>query len=1102
MKDDLNSNDNFGDLSADDPFCAPIQNSENPFSSEEPVKEEASVGTGTVEFGTIQSFTDSEKIDENVFSAENNAEEIKSVFDINEGKKKKKSKKGLIIGIVCAALIIILGALAVLLGPGILIEKGDEMVAQGNYAQAAKYYKMCFGANDSTARLNAVEAIIKMTDKSPEEGVKSALQDGIAVEVYYNSHDGQYIGDPRDTITFTKNDNFVRFAELEKEHYDFDGWQVDTVVYEPYIDALMIKLSLNAQFSPTQYVINYHEVEAEEREATKNRVSYTYDDDTFTLVNPTRTGYTFAGWEGTGIDGHTYKVTIQKGSFGQRDYRAVWKANEYDVIFDPEIDYEMDRLKTVAFDSQYAFQKIKRDGYDHTAWLDDNNTEYPFSGTWKTPSEVNLKPKWSIIDFKLEYKGLDGVNAPKNPTTYTVESEDVKIEDPERLGYTFLGWTYDEWSDDDETFEAQAVPKTGFVIKKGTFRNYVFTANWEGHWHKIIFDYAGAPNGQGALDVQFGENYHLNDALRTGYRFLGWYDASGTKYTSGVWNQDNGVNLKARWDANKYTVKFNVNGGKPAARDMTATYDAQFTLPSVSRDGYTFLGWYNGNTKVESGPWRVASNVTLKAEWRAKQYTVKFNANGGNISKQSMTVNYGEYCELPEPEKLGYNFAGWYSGNTKYTSGKWTKDSGITLEAKWTAAKYNVTFNSNGGSNVQGITVTYGANYNLSEPTRKGYIFDGWYSGSIKFNQSGNWKTAAAVKLEAHWIAKEYTVEFNPGNSGTVSTKKMAVTYDGGFSPPIPTRKGYKFLGWYEGNTKYSAGTWTSDKNVKLEAKWEAEKYTVTFDADGGSLSKKKDTFIYGQSYTFPTPSREGYEFVGWYNSRTKVSTRGTYDWDYDLKLEASWEGLEYTIRLDPAGGEVYDDLEVEVCCGEFYELPDAEKPGYEFIGWFYGNTKIAFADIWTIAGNVTLKAKYDVAEYEITLDPCGGKVSDKKIEIEYGDWYTLPTPSRRGYEFVGWYDGLTHIASSGTWNYTEDLYLEAEWESIEYSIILNARGGSVSQTVIYVEYGEDFELPIPQKAGYEFDGWYTADGEYVDDGTFETLNDLTLYAEYSLIEP
>lgn len=215
---------------------------------------------------------------------------------------------------------------------------------------------------------------------------------------------------------------------------------------------------------------------------------------------------------------------------------------------------------------------------------------------------------------------------------------------------------------------------------------------------------------------------------------------------------------------------------------------------------------------------------------------------------------------------------------------------------------YKLTFNPNKGTVSESFRiVTYKKPYGaLPNPTRTGYDFSGWFTtatGGLQIYGSTIMDKLTDHTLYAHWIPKKYTVTFN-GNTGSVSPSSKIVTYDDTYgSLPTPTKTGYTFKGWFtasSGGSEVKSSTLVQiTSNQTLYARWEAKKFTVTFNANSGSVSTKTTTVTYDSTYgTLPTPSRSSYSFNGWYTassggSRVQSSTKVTIT--SDQTLYAHW---------------------------------------------------------------------------------------------------------------------------------------------------------------------------------------------------------------------
>ena len=257
--------------------------------------------------------------------------------------------------------------------------------------------------------------------------------------------------------------------------------------------------------------------------------------------------------------------------------------------------------------------------------------------------------------------------------------------------------------------------------------------------------------------------YAFSDSVEKG-KVISQSPTSGTQQKVG-----STVTIRVSKGKQSFTVTLDANGGSVSSPSVSAVTGSTYgTLPTPTRAGYNFDGWYtssSGGSKVTSSTKVSATSThTLYARWSAKKCTVTFNANGGSVSTSSKSVTYNStYGTLPTPTRTGYTFSGWYTEKTdgsKITSStKVTTTSGHTLYARWSAGSVKVTFNANGGSvSTSSKSVTYGSTYGtLPTPTRDYYTFDGWYTektGGTKITSSSTVSATSSQTLYAHWTQK------------------------------------------------------------------------------------------------------------------------------------------------------------------------------------------------------------------------------------------------------------------------------------------------------------------------------------------------------------
>ena len=401
---------------------------------------------------------------------------------------------------------------------------------------------------------------------------------------------------------------------------------------------------------------------------------------------------------------------------------------------------------------------------------------------------------------------------------------------------------------------------------------------------------------------------------------------------------------------------------------------------------------------------------------------------------------------------------------------------------------YTVTMDTAGGDPIRPIQYTVESEaFQLPTPVRTGYIFLGWTGEGITEPQ----KTIEIPQgstgdrtYTANWQVIEYTIItlLEGGNEG--SSQVYFYTVEQTVTLPTPTRTGYTFLGWTgEGITtpqpnvtipKGSTGDKTYIEN------WELTEYNITMDLNGGSGETTLLYTVIDDEFALPTPTRHGYEFVGWTGegittpqTSVKIPKGSTGNKAYT----ANWQVIEYTITLDTNGGPVVSPIKYTV--EDTFTLPYILRPGYEFAGWTLdGSGSLPFTPLIInpgTTGDLHYKAEWRLAEYTITMDLDGGSGQEKVVYTITDEDFELPTPTRNGYEFVGWTGERittpqTSVkipkGSTGNKAYT------ANWKVIRYTITLDTNGGAVIASIRYT-VEDSVTLPIPpDRPGYEFSGW------------------------------
>ena len=611
---------------------------------------------------------------------------------------------------------------------------------------------------------------------------------------------------------------------------------------------------------------------------------------------------------------------------------------------------------------------------------------------------------------------------------------------------------------------------------------------------------------------------------KEGFTFDGWYEDStfSKKFDFNTPITGN-ITLYAKWVENKYTLTFDANGGSGSMAPK-ADLTGEYTLPSnefTAPSGKQFKGWSltaDGAivTKVE-----MTENKTVYAIWEdipVVTYTVAFNSNDGTeVAPQN--VNAGEKLTepTPAPTKEGFTFDGWYEDSTfsKKFDFNTPITGNITLYAKWVENKYTLTFDANGGSGTMAPKADLTGEYTLpsnefTAPTGK--QFKGWSltaDGAIvtKVDMTEN-KTVYAIWEDIPVVT--YTVTFNSNDGTEVAPQNVNAGEKLTEPTPAPTKAGFTFDGWYEDSTfskKFDFNTPITG-NITLYAKWVENKYTLTFDANGGSGSMAPKADLTGE-YTLPSnefTAPSGKQFKGWsLTADGAIVTK--VDMTENKTVYAIWEDIPvvtYTVTFNSNDGTEVAPKNVNAGDKLTEPTPAPTKAGFTFDGWYEDSTFSKKFDFNTpITGNITLYAKWVENKYTLTFDANGGSGSMAPKADLTGE-YTLPSnefTAPSGKQFKGW--SLTADGAIVTKvEMTENKTVYAIWQDIPvvtYKVTFNSNDGT-EVAPQNVNAGEKLTepTPAPTKAGFTFDGWYE-DSTFSKKFDFNTpiTGNITLYAKW-----
>ena len=316
-----------------------------------------------------------------------------------------------------------------------------------------------------------------------------------------------------------------------------------------------------------------------------------------------------------------------------------------------------------------------------------------------------------------------------------------------------------------------------------------------------------------------------------------------------------------------------------------------------------------------------------------------------------------------------------------------------------------------------GIYVDDGGRFEMSAGTITGCTAgqeEGKTANGVFIAAGGRFTQSPGAQITGEVIGA-YTVTFQSEGGSEVASQIRANTPAD--QPADPTKEGYTFIGWYNGESEWSFETPVT-ADLTLTAKWQINRYTITFDTAGGS-EVPSITQDYGTAITPPAaPTRTGYTFAGW--DKTIPATMPAEN----ITLTARWTVNQYTITFKPENGG--QDIVIKQDYGTAITAPaNPTKTGYTFAGW---NREIPTA---MPAGDMTITAQWQLNRYTITFDTAGGS-EVPSITQDYGTAITPPAaPTRTGYTFAGWDKTIPSTMPAG------DMTITARWTENRVIVII-----------------------------------------------------------------
>lgn len=745
-------------------------------------------------------------------------------------------------------------------------------------------------------------------------------------------------------------------------------------------------------------------------------------------------GYMFKGWKDA--SGNTItKDTVVNDNL---KLTAEWEIKKYTLTVKPNggvwnnqtenktIEQEYMSTTTIDNPTKGSTYKITFDSNNTNATISKNivEAERPFSN-WKLTKDVN------DVTTKLENnKFTFGTSNATIEANYGVNSNNTTLALISKAGHTC------KWN---TKSDGSGTSYSSGYANYSANSNITLYAICSANSYKVLLDNQGATTaGTSNVSVTYGKNISNITVPAKEYKVTLVYDSTKTEEKKvkltfgGYYSETNGKGIQYI-NASGSGVK---SYDKASNTTLYAKWNsASITLPTPSKTGYTFDGWYtqsSGGTKV-SNTYTPAGNVTLYAHWTNVNYTLTINPNGGiwnnTTSNSTKTGTTNSKLSIANPTPKGYTVSFNSNGGNNVNS--------ITSQRTFT------NWSLSGSGSISGTTYTFGsgnatltANYNngsitLPSATKAGHKFKGWYSNGCGTTFIGNagesYTPTSNVTLKACYSYYAYILDVYPnGGTWNGTTEKTRIE-------PLANPKPSIY-----GNTDY---TGKIGSTIDIPNPIPPSGYTVSFNTNGGSsvssITSTKSfsgwsnsgpgsisgtTYKYGEgngrltanyknnSVNLPTPTKSGYTFNGWYTASsggTKVNN--TYTPTGNITLYAHWSANSYRLSFDANGCGTLGVSYVTATVGKTYGDADdgdglpsiALTTGKKFDGWYTsssGGNKITNSTTVTASSdNGTLYAHCSYINYNISYNLANGtQGSSHPTSAKYGDVINISKPSKK----------------------------------------------------------------------------------------------------------
>ena len=684
--------------------------------------------------------------------------------------------------------------------------------------------------------------------------VKSLFTEWQGFKVYWKNYDGSIleIDTIKSSLDLPKYDGKEPVKPTDDAAtYKFAGWDKE-------IKPVWGDTTYTATFTETPREYKVHWLNYDNSELAVTSVAYGSVPQ-YTGSEPVRPGnlaadYTFAGWDrelSPVLGESSYKATFTK-----TDYKVVYLS----YIFNQTAHTpEHSNINAVRAGTTVNLEAASCAGYDFSGWFLDSAHTKPATVLPNLSDNIVLYGLFDIHTYTISYElGNGGEIEGTNPSEITC-LETADLISPTRIGYKFVNWT----------------DQHGNVLTKleDVCEDLNLRANYKANEYVITLRYS--EKNDEYRTIKYDERVNLPQLSKNGYQFLGWYyeDNPDTKFELEYYTLLHDIYLIQKWsEPIEYTISYNLDGGEnPVDAPTTYSIVNQPALPTPTKEGYTFEGWYDGTNKVEllRG---IFKNLQLTAKWSPKDVALSFDYDGGSLQREVKFVDGEELLETVAispfenaeykllEDKANAQFNGWYnelSQRETFTSNK-TVEGDITLKAQWvpinngdigakigTDATFEVNgfnnkfyqytplvsqtveFESIGDIDVKADLINKATNQVLKSDDDNGEDKNFKLSYTLTANTTYLLKVSSSFNGQGTVTIKSTSNVASPIPAGKINSAVYTIDsskqkYDEKFvSVGTPVKEGKVFNGWVdENNQPYNADTVLKALSINLKASW------------------------------------------------------------------------------------------------------------------------------------------------------------------------------------------------------------------------------------------------------------------------------------------